>query len=221
MYRFIAGFLLIVGVLGVSAQLPPAHTAQAGQLSPACQALNNPAYDGIYITGTLMNLDLWANERIVIRASNSITATLVRFYLNNAVVASTPYPNTLVYVVPQDYASPLINWDTDAAWQDVPTWEVSCGPAVGCDTLMPMTPDAVVGRFVHATPLYFAPEQMIAPAVTMPAGKTAWVLGKDTSGDYYQIVWACDKLWVPVDAIGPNVGDPVWQGAPLPTGVVE
>jgi len=54
----------------------------------------------------------------------------------------------------------------------------------------------------------------------LPAGKTAWVLGQDASGQFYKIVWTCTMLWVPVSTMGPNF-DAVWNGAPLPTNVVQ
>ena len=79
---------------------------------------------------------------------------------------------------------------------------------------------AVVGAFVANAPLYFEPGEFVQPYTEIAAGSTAWVLGKDASGEYYKIIWVCDYLWVPVNTLGPNY-DAVWNGTPLPQDVVE
>lgn len=84
----------------------------------------------------------------------------------------------------------------------------------GCD-LLALPSQAVVGSFVQTTPLYWAPGEPVQPALSMEAGKTAWVIGTDATGKWYKIAWACDFLWVPASSLGPNF-DNVWQGAPLP-----
>ena len=85
---------------------------------------------------------------------------------------------------------------------------------------LPIPPQAVVGRVVSATLLYWRPSADAVVPLVLPAGKTAWVLGVDASGQFYKIVWADRYLWVPVEAMGPN-DDEVWRGALLPTEVVE
>jgi hypothetical protein len=45
-------------------------------------------------------------------------------------------------------------------------------------------------------------------------------IGVDDSGMYTKVVFACGYYWVPTSVIGPNYDSP-WNGAPLPTGVVE
>ncbi|MCL4238809.1 MAG: hypothetical protein KJ047_11245 [Anaerolineae bacterium] len=86
----------------------------------------------------------------------------------------------------------------------------------GCDQYMPITASSVVGTFVLDTPLYWAPGELVQPYTTVPAGKTAWVLGMDATGAYYKIVWVCDVLYVPRGTMGPNF-DAVWGGRALPT----
>jgi len=86
----------------------------------------------------------------------------------------------------------------------------------GCDALVPIPSQAVVGEFVTDTPLYWKPGELTSPLVTIPAGKTAWVFGTDSSGDYYEVLWVCDIVYVPRGAMGPNF-DAVWNGRPLPT----
>jgi hypothetical protein len=86
----------------------------------------------------------------------------------------------------------------------------------GCDQFMPISAASVVGTFVLDAPLYWAPGELVAPYTTVPAGNTAWVLGTDATGAYYNIVWACDVLYVPRGTMGPNF-DAVWGGRALPT----
>jgi hypothetical protein len=98
---------------------------------------------------------------------------------------------------------------------------VNCGaPIPGCDTQIIMTENAVVGLFVQDAMTSWGPGADKSTTVTITAGNTAWVLGKDATGAYYKIVWGCQYLWVPVSTMGPNP-DAVWNSAPLPTTVVE
>ncbi len=90
----------------------------------------------------------------------------------------------------------------------------------GCDALLPIPATAVGGTFVADAPVYWAPGELTNPLVTIAAGNSARVLGLDASGEYYQIIWGCNFLWVPKATLGPNY-DAVWHGAPLPTGVIE
>ncbi len=90
----------------------------------------------------------------------------------------------------------------------------------GCDVLMDIPAAAVGGAFVADALIYYAPGMLVDPQMTIQAGNTAWVLGVDASGAYYKIVWGCQYLWVPVSTMGPNF-DKVWNGTPLPTGVVS
>lgn len=91
--------------------------------------------------------------------------------------------------------------------------DTSCGIAY--------TADAVVGDLPLDAQAYWAPGKPAAD-VTISAG-TYWVLGIGTSesGDkYYQIVVACQKLFVPVAAMQPSYQAP-WNGQPLPTTSVD
>ncbi|MBI5959157.1 MAG: hypothetical protein HY866_10505 [Chloroflexi bacterium] len=90
----------------------------------------------------------------------------------------------------------------------------------GCDTKMALTSTSVVGAVVSDAVLYAQPGTSISPVITLPPGKTAWVLGLDPTGEYYKLVWACDYLWVQRGTMGPNY-DGVWQGRPLPTDTVN
>lgn len=90
----------------------------------------------------------------------------------------------------------------------------------GCDVNIPIPNGSVVGAFTADAPTYWSPGNQTDPLITIGEGNTAWVLGMDSTGQYYKIVWVCDYLWVPVGTMGPNYDD-VWNGTPLPTSVVE
>jgi hypothetical protein len=96
------------------------------------------------------------------------------------------------------------------------------GGEPGCDIDIPA--GSVVGQFVAATYLYWAPlldgasTYMVEPTEDTP--KTAWVIGQDASGKFYKIIWACQYLWVPKETMAPNP-DEIWQSLPLPTRVVS
>ncbi len=85
---------------------------------------------------------------------------------------------------------------------------------------LPVPDTAVMGTFVSDALLHYAPGKLIAPQSSLSAGQSAYVLGIDSTGEYYKIIWVCQHLWVPVDAVGPTYGD-VWNGQPLPTNTVS
>ncbi len=91
-------------------------------------------------------------------------------------------------------------------------------PASDCPLGVPS--GSVVGLFVASTPTYFSPGNLTSPLVSIDAGKTAWVIGQDASGQYHKIFWACGYLWVPVNTMGPNP-DAVWNNTPLPARTVS
>ena len=98
---------------------------------------------------------------------------------------------------------------------------VTCGTlpwVVGADQV-PIPSTAVVGAFVKTTPAYSEPTLSSATNYTMEAGKTVWVFGVDPSGQFFRAMLGGAFFWVPVNTMGPNY-DKVWQGRPLPGGVV-
>lgn len=88
----------------------------------------------------------------------------------------------------------------------------------GCDVALPVPETAVGGTFVADAQTYWTPGE--ATDTVIPAGNSTKVIGVDASGQYYKIAWGCDFLWVPMNTLGPNY-DAVWNGAPLPTTVVN
>jgi len=140
------------------------------------------------------------------------------------VFLTTPYTvpaHTPVTLTVTTYNLP--NYLGGVSYVDTKTWDCTTGEFVsaapGCDMLA-LPSGSAVGAFVANAPAYSAPGVLVTPAVTFAAGKTAWVLGQDASGQYYKIAWACNYLWVPKASMGPNF-DKVWNGTPLPTKVVS
>jgi hypothetical protein len=96
-----------------------------------------------------------------------------------------------------------------------------CATATQPGPDMVMIPaQAVVGTFTTNTPLYFAPEAGAETSSVMDAGQSLWVYGLDASGAFYEVLLSGGLYWVPVGTIGPTSSAP-WNGAPLPTTVVD
>ncbi len=73
---------------------------------------------------------------------------------------------------------------------------------------------SVVGALPNAQLAYYAPGLATGnPQVILNPG-TYWVV--DVRDGFYQIILACQLLWVPIETMGPNF-DEVWFGRPLPT----
>lgn len=85
---------------------------------------------------------------------------------------------------------------------------------------IPPLDNAVVGKFISGSAIYWEPGKLTSPVITIGVGESAWVYGVDATGEYYKIAWSCQTRWVAVDTMGPNY-DSVWQGRPLPTDIVE
>ena len=108
------------------------------------------------------------------------------------------------------------------------TWSAYCsGPGTGTIDLVnqalagacvPIPDGSVVGDLPAGAQAYYAPGK-ISPDVFLNPG-TYWVIGEDESGQYYQILLACQYLWVPIDTMQPSY-QPPWSGQPLPTRAVS
>jgi hypothetical protein len=97
--------------------------------------------------------------------------------------------------------------------------EETSAPVPGCDVTVNLPEGSVVGKFVTNADVYWAPGEITGGPIVLPQGQSAWVLGVDPTGQYYEILWSCDFLWVPVSSMGPNY-DETWGGRPLPTTVI-
>lgn len=85
--------------------------------------------------------------------------------------------------------------------------------------MVPIPDYAVVGQVLADTPVYARPAAGEATSIIITAGKTLWVFGVDSSGQFYQVMLSGRFFWLPVSAMGPNP-DAVWNSKPLPTVVV-
>jgi len=81
---------------------------------------------------------------------------------------------------------------------------------------------AVGGTLVSSAALYWGPsaDKITQPLVTLPVGKHVLVVGPDATGEFYNIIFAGNFLWVRAATLGPNF-DLVWGGRPLPTNAVQ
>ena len=92
-----------------------------------------------------------------------------------------------------------------------------CAPVVDGSCGIGYPAGSVVGEIPFDQQAYYAPG-LLASGVTINAG-TYWVtgLGEAANGDgYYQIVVACQFLFVPENDVIPSYQAP-WSGQPLPT----
>ena len=92
-----------------------------------------------------------------------------------------------------------------------------CAPIVDGSCGITYPAGSVVGQIPFDQQAYYAPG-LLADGVTINAG-TYWVtgLGEAENGDgYYQIVVACQFLFVPENDVIPSYQAP-WSGQPLPT----
>lgn len=136
------------------------------------------------------------------------------FRLDTYVNGTLVYQSTLSVSCGADSAS-IAPTLTNAVVSSSTPSSSSSSSVPGPDMVM-LPSGSVVGSFVTTTPAYFAPRTDAITSITIAAGKTLWVLGVDSSGDFYKVVMAGRYFWVPVETMGPNF-DNVWQGRPLPT----
>jgi hypothetical protein len=225
--------LVVVGVWAV----PAADRAQA-QLEPTaqgCDLMNDPYWDnvmpsgGLGVSNSLIHFN--AGETLIVTANPApVAGAATEFVLEGYAVVGgslqnltfhykTSIPGTSTYHFTDDADVNVVFWSANG----LADWDVECvkgGAGASGECAAVLTDTSVVGAFVQDALVYADPGVPSSPAITLPAGKTTWVLGVDESGQYYKIRWACQYLWVPVGTMGPNF-DEVWNGHPLPTEVVE
>ncbi len=232
----ILSVLLVVAVMG----LAQPHMPTFAQAAPDACALFS-SLSGVYygnfrgVSGTAQPGDVFTIVGTPSEEQQQIGANITGYDWNiilaGPALATAPNQITLTYTVPAS-GLPAGAGGVGITTQTSPgessfSVTASCSRATpeeeeavpGCD-LLPLTANAVVGTFVSDAILYAEPDVSTSPQLTLPAGKTAWVLGVDKSDKYYKIKWVCDYLWVKKATMGPNF-DEVWQGHLLPTDIVE
>lgn len=182
--------------------------------------------------------EFWAGETITITVAFLVgppnwSWDELYFELDGVPLATAANPASLTYTFPAN-TSGQFGYGVTGVVDGFAVIETSCAagsvpdegsstssiPVAGCDLNMKLTENAAVGTFLTNTQILWGPDAGMSTDLVMEAGKTAWVLGLDDSGEFYKFVWSCAYLWASVSAIGPNMDD-VWQGTPLPTTVVE
>jgi hypothetical protein len=93
-------------------------------------------------------------------------------------------------------------------------------PLPGCDVLINIPDQAVMGTFTDYALVYWMPGEATYPPVVIDAGKSYLVTGLDESSMYYQVLLSCEWVWVEAGLVGPTYDD-VWGGQALPTDIVE
>jgi len=129
--------------------------------------------------------------------------------------SATPEPS----ITPEPSVTPLSSVTPPPVPGVLPN-SSSAGSKPACTDLIDFPVGAVVGKFVRTTPAYYAPSLSSVTGIELEVGKTLWVLGIDSTGQFYKVVLSCSLLWVPIDSMGPNT-DNFWQGAPLPTNIIQ
>src|SRR5204863_9946822 len=126
----LVAFVAVVGALADAALVGPA-AAQA--LSPGCEALNDPAQDGFYLSAGLNPPSqlFAAGEHASMTAgppTSAVPPTQVALTVNNVLVDTAVFPGTVEYTFPAA-GSYVLMWQALLPCANV-TWTVSCGAAV-------------------------------------------------------------------------------------------
>ena len=213
--------VLVVVVAAIGQGQTQAMTYFSGSMAITCTGQTND----LQITADRNNTGTPGMEAYTLIATDGAGTVLYRFDgtigfgtwgVTGATWNPAPAYNPITYQIISSAGNNLpeqIAFTATGTCAGLPTYAVP-----GCNAQIAIPATAVGGAFVGDAPVYWKPGESIG--VTIPAGNTALVIGKDASAQYYKIIWNCDFVWVPVGSMGPN-HDAVWNGAPLPTGVVE
>lgn len=108
--------------------------------------------------------------------------------------------------------------EIDADVEGAEPADADAEPVPGCDVRITIPATAVGATMTADTPVYWTPGGMTDEV--FPAGLNVRAIGVDASGAYTKVLYVCGYYWVPTGVIGPNYESP-WNGAPLPTDVVD
>lgn len=183
---------------------------------------------GTYYVNTVVTVGdlIYMNEL----ASISINGLSGWNIFNNFTYGSVPNPGTypipagetmrLDFSLERPVGNSLYQWtlvvdgcDTGNVIYNGPT---SGLVTAGCTLVIPS--GSVVGEAPLGAQAYYEPGNVV-PGVVLNSG-TYIVIGQDESETYYQVVLACQKLWVRKDTMQPSYQAPQ-NGAPLPTRIVS
>jgi hypothetical protein len=180
---------------------------------------------GATITAT-MTTSIW--ETSSARAAAPGTPTAIVIIINGVyemIDAEFTTPHTYTYTFTEDTSNVELLLDWLVNGDPANTYTVTSSGCentfvAGCDTLVSIPSQAVMGLFTSNATVYWAPESGAATPLTISAGKTYRVTGQDATGQFRQIILECQFVWVPFNTVGPDP-EPLWGSAPLPTTVVK
>lgn len=118
-------------VLGLRLLLVPATAMAQAALSPGCQALNAPDFDGFYSGTAVPRTSFLAGERVTVEANPPNDATFmpqIFLQVEGAPPQATSFPGTLSYTFPAD-ALVGVAWGENPPVGNRATWTVSCTAA--------------------------------------------------------------------------------------------
>jgi hypothetical protein len=232
MMKILKSVLIVTLIAGFVVAIQPATTeAQDGQIDGGTLACSTYASNvsGTYYAfpGSAFGSDGPFESAIfsfTVTGAGGATGT-VRLVTSGAgtqtLAGPSSLPATFTYLMPAPGSQPpgLGIYVDSISGGEVAAIQISvtCGYA-GCMPDIP--PQAVVGAFTQTAEIYWAPGKLATGEPPVEAGNTYWVAGQDETGMYRKVLIACQWVWVRAETVGPNY-DEVWNGAPLPTDLVE
>lgn len=118
-------------MLGLRLLLVPAPAMAQAALSPGCQALNAPDFDGFYSATAIPTTSFLAGERVTVEANPPNDATFmpqIFLRVEGAPPQTTSFPGTLSYTFPAD-ALVEVAWGENPPVGNRATWTVACTAA--------------------------------------------------------------------------------------------
>ena len=216
---------IVIGVLMLAlsafALVVPALAVDAGPTFPespnTCVKIDQTAHNEkattLHVTATTVN-NAVSPEVVLDQFTYDVApnGTYAHSYFKT-IDTTAPFNLNAHHDVVEDPPSPSGSWivTTTISLAD----QSNCATAVStCDISLD---GHVVGNLPFETRAYYAPGKITVPPVIINAGNY-WVLDRvadDTGQEYYEIVIACAKLYVPVELMTPSYDGP-WNGEPLP-----
>lgn len=227
--KMLVSVLLVALLTAGFAVLPAARPASADCISGSGNGdvdvwigpFNMPA--GATITATMTAGGQGPTS--LARAAAPSSGTAIVILVNGGIVAQdvqffTPHTFTYTFSEATSDIELILDWQNNGDPANTYTVASSDCAVAGCDTLIKIPSQSVMGLFVSDAPVYWAPDASATTGLTITAGKTYRVTGQDATGQFRQIILQCQFVWVPFNSVGPNP-DAVWNNAPLPTTVVK
>lgn len=123
--------MLTAVMLGLGLLFVPAPAMAQAALSPGCQALNAPAFDGFYSGTGIPATSFFAGERVTVEADPPNDPTFmpqIFLHVEGAGSQTTSFPGTLSYTFPAN-ALVGVAWGENPPVGNRATWAVSCTAA--------------------------------------------------------------------------------------------